>query len=127
MIYLAGPIDGCNDDEAFGWRREVANGVGEHLVLDPMRRDYRGREYLWEEIVALDLDDIRACTVLLALCSWPTTREWWGTAMELVYAKGYGKPVVAVVNGRLHPWVAAHATVIVDNLEDAIAEALARL
>lgn len=46
IIYLAGPINGCTDAQANDWRTEAKRIAAErgHTCLDPMARDYRGRE-----------------------------------------------------------------------------------
>ena len=61
-IYLCGPINGRPDSECRDWRKVVADRwTGP--VLDPLRRDYRGREAepgIAAEIVAGDIADIVA-------------------------------------------------------------------
>ena len=118
-VYLAGPP--FADD----YRRratELVRGLGWEPV-DPMRRDFRGRtEGNEEEIVAGDLEDIRACDALLADFSEPDE----GTAMEAWYAHGLGTPVVVYTAGRKpHPWTVYVAAAVRDELEDAV-DALTR-
>jgi nucleoside 2-deoxyribosyltransferase len=95
-VYLAGPINGCTDDEANDWRTEAKRLLPGIVTLDPMRRDYRGRESqpgVWEEIQRLDREDIQACDVVLVNAAVPS----WGTARELEYAiTTLGKPVVVI-------------------------------
>ena len=77
-IYLCGPINGCSDDEATGWRERVKGSFGKHeevRFLDPMRRDYRGRENepgIAQEIVDGDLQDIQESDVLLVAVPKPS-------------------------------------------------------
>ena len=118
MIYLCGPINGCTDEEANDWRSQVKAAVGEENCLDPMRRDYRGREdECYDEIVDLDKIDIAASNVVLAHC-WQVS---WGTAMEIAIARLWAVPVVAVVEpgARISPWLRYHS-VVVDSLDKAI-------
>ena len=118
-VYLGGPIDGCDDDEAMAWREVVKEAIGPENCLDPMRRDYRGREHLYEEIVDQDKADIIASDVVLANC-W---KKSWGTPMEIHFAHYLGKPIVAVVSPDLpfvSPWIQYHATVVVRSLSEAI-------
>lgn len=121
-IYLAGPINGCTDAEAMAWRTEAtASLAGAYRVLNPMRRDYRGREA--ENAAAIvegDLADIRAADVILVNASRPS----WGTAMELVYARQAGKWIVAFGTAAPSPWLAYHADVLVPTLTDAVREIL---
>lgn len=120
MIYLAGPIFGRDDSEALDWRREVTAELGPALVIDPMRRDYRGREWLHDEIVALDKADIASASVVLAMATAPS----WGTAMEVLFAWERRIPVVAIASWPVSPWLVHHAAVVVDNLEEAVTAAL---
>lgn len=120
VVYMAGPINGCNDDEANGWRETFdrkMRSIG-NTTLDPMVRDYRGREdESVKEIVELDIADIDACDVFLAYC-WQTS---WGTAMEIFYAWRAGKKVILVVpeGSRISPWLRYHSTDIVTSLDRA--------
>lgn len=108
-VYLAGPINDCTDAEAMDWRTEAtASLAGEYRVLDPMRRDYRGREAEHvTELVEGDKADIRASDVVLVNADRPT----WGTAMEVQYAHDQGKRVVAFCAGSVSPWLRYHAEV----------------
>jgi hypothetical protein len=64
-IYLCGPINGCTDAEAKDWREHV-KGLWPGSCIDPMRRDYRGREGVFtREIVELDKIDVAASDVIL--------------------------------------------------------------
>lgn len=125
LCYLVGPINDCNDDEAMTWREKVKAKLGEENCLDPMRRDFRGKEdESVGEIVHGDLDDLRACDYVIANCWQPS----WGTAMEIAFASnqpvigGY-KPVIAVVpeGVKISPWLRYHTKVIVRTLDEAIA------
>lgn len=113
--YLAGAINGMSDAEANGWRGEAKALMPEVEWLDPMRRDYRGREAEnVEDIVRGDLADIAACDVLLVYAVRPS----WGTAMEVVYAHQMGKHIVVVCE-RPSPWLLYHSTITVRSLADA--------
>ena len=86
--------------------------------LDPMVRDYRGREDThYEEIVQGYLIDIEACDVFLAYC-WQAS---WGTAMEIRLAYELGKTVIVVVpeGERISPWLRYHADHVVSTLTEA--------
>ena len=82
-IYLAGPINGCSDDEATTWRDWFKNGTRfpdvpgskQHIqsakYIDPMKRDYRGKELTdYREIVDLDKLDIQAADVVVVMYDW---------------------------------------------------------
>lgn len=119
-VYLAGPINGCTDDEAVNWRELVKDELGAENCIDPMRRDYRGVEdQNVEQIVAGDERDIMASDVVLANC-WQVS---WGTAMEIHFSYCESKTVLAVLppGARVSPWLRYHATVLF-SLEDALAQ-----
>lgn len=115
-IYLAGPIDHCNDSEAIDWREQAKKRLGEENCLDPMRRDYRGREHLYSEIVSQDLNDIDGSDVVLANCWQPG----FGTAMEILYASLNEKTVIVVVDPDspfVSPWLRYYATTVYGSLD----------
>lgn len=123
-IYLAGPMDGCTQYEMKNWREAVKLLWGEDNVYDPSVRDYTGRvaELLYEEckyIVESDLADIRKSDIVLANC-W---KRSYGTVMELVYAKQYGKYIYVVMPEKeISPFIRVHADYITNNLYDAMEE-----
>ena len=121
-VYLAGPIRGCTDDECKGWRERAKSLLAGCEVLDPMTRDYRGKEVQnVDAIVKGDLRDIESSHVLLVNAS----GQSWGTPMEIVYAKlKFCCRVVAFGAGdRPSPWLAYHAELF-STLEDACAAVL---
>jgi nucleoside 2-deoxyribosyltransferase len=115
-IYLAGPIHGCSDVECVTWRREVKELLPEFEFLDPMDKDYRGRENEnVNEIVEGDKSEILRANILLAYC-W---QKSWGTAMEIMYARGHRTYVVVVGRNNLSPWVRYYADKICHSLGEA--------
>lgn len=118
-LYLCGPINGCTDAECKDWR-EYVKGLWEGPTLDPMRRDYRGREdESVREIVELDKVDVTNSDVLLVNYDRPSV----GTSMEILYAWERGKLVVVVVkeDERISPWLRYHAHAIRHSFADALA------
>lgn len=121
-VYLAGPINGRTDAECNDWRAEAKRLLAPLETLDPMARDYRGRENLpgiAREIVEGDKFDIRLSAALLVYFRSPSV----GTSMEVMYAwQIEQRPFVVIVNvsGKApSPWLAYHATMVVENLSDA--------
>ncbi len=116
IVYLCGGINGLSDADAENWR-EAAKALLTAETLDPMRRDYRGHEA--ENVAAIvegDLQDVVACDVVLV----NAVRPSWGTAMEVVYAKTWGKRIVAFTGGsRVSPWVSYHCECVY-SFQDAI-------
>jgi nucleoside 2-deoxyribosyltransferase len=121
LIYLAGPINGCTDEECKDWREYVKTQLGEENTLDPMRRDYRGIEKNnFEAIVEGDKADIDESTVMLVNYDKPSV----GTSMEILYAWERGKKVIIVVDPapgvRISPWLIYHSHKIFLSFADAL-------
>lgn len=117
-IYLAGPIVGCTDAEVHDWRGRVKK-LWPGDTLDPMRRDYRGRQAGNEaEIVRLDLIDIAQSDGLLVNFDKPSV----GTSMEVYIAHQAGKPVVVVAPADvvISPWLYHYSDGIVRTYETAV-------
>ncbi|TIL94656.1 MAG: hypothetical protein E5Y73_11135 [Mesorhizobium sp.] len=118
-IYLCGPINGCTDEECTDWR-EFVKGIWSGPTLDPMRRDYRGKEdNSVKEIVELDKIDVINSDVILVNYDKPSV----GTSMEILYAFERGKLVVVVAKDgtRISPWMRYHSHAILNSFEGAIA------
>lgn len=120
-VYLAGPIAGCTDDECKDWREMAKLKLPMVECIDPMRRDYRGREMKHlQDLVVLDKADIRMSDVVLVNHSKPSS----GTAMEIYFAWRLGIPVI-VVDNRLtedvpiSPWIYFHATRVFNHWSEA--------
>lgn len=125
VVYLAGGIFQLDDVQATAWREYVKRELsGQCDFLDPMRRDYRGREdECYAEIVNGDKHDIRQSDIILAMCNTPS----WGTAMEIGYAHARrmvdngGTHIIGIVAGqRVSPWLRHHCDDIVDGTYAAI-------
>lgn len=119
-VYLCGPINGRSDDDCRNWREQAKEFLFPLTTLDPMRRDFRGRELepgINSQIVELDKIDVLSSFALLAYTDQPSD----GTAMEILLAWMHHVPVY-VVNKRnrpLSPWIIYHATELHSNLESA--------
>jgi nucleoside 2-deoxyribosyltransferase len=116
-VYLCGPILGCSDDECKNWREKATFEFDE--VIDPMRRDYRGREEeSYKEIVELDKKDILECDVVLVNFPKPSV----GTSMEVLFAWEQHKPIVVLTSKdvQMSPWMRYHASKICYHISDAI-------
>lgn len=116
-IYLGGPIQGCTDHEARGWREEVKRRVKGDEFVDPMDRDYRGREAGNERaIVEADKADIGRCQVVLMNCPRPSV----GTSMEIFYGWLTGRHVIVIAPDPVSPWLRYHSHELYSTLEQAI-------
>jgi nucleoside 2-deoxyribosyltransferase len=119
-IYLCGPINGCTDAEASDWREFMKERLFQHEHIDPMKRDYRGKEAVaYREIVDLDKADVRAADVILVNYDKPSV----GTAMEVFYAWDLGKPVIVWcrADAVISPWLRYHSTCFVHSMAEVIA------
>ncbi len=117
-VYLCGPINGCTDEECKDWREAVRARLPD--TLDPMRRDYRGKEAeSYREIVELDKRDVEASDVVLVNYDKPSV----GTSMEILWAWLKETPVIVVArrDAVISPWLRYHSTKIVHSFDDAIA------
>lgn len=122
-LYLCGPINGCTDAEAINWREHVKSIWPGH-TLDPMRRDYRGRESeCVDEIVELDKVDVAQSDALIVNYDRPSV----GTAMEILWAFERGKFIVVVArpDAVISPWLRYHSHRIVHTFEDGVSAAAA--
>ena len=122
-VYLAGPINGCTDEECKEWREEARQILEPtHAVIDPMDFDCRGLEReMVGEIIKHDLDRLDEADIVLVNANRPS----WGTAMELVYARQGGKPVIAYVgfgSSDVSPWLQGHSAKVCHTLVEACFE-----
>jgi hypothetical protein len=120
-VYLCGGINGCTDSQCNDWRTTAKSLLSPLNILDPMRRDFRGREdECVSEIVNGDKEDIDNSDFLIV----NATRPSWGTAMEVFYASEQGKTNIAFVgDSPVSPWLRHHCAAIVRTVEEACAEA----
>lgn len=123
-FYTIGPINGCSDSEANDWRNLMEQllpaSQGYHH-LNPMVRDYRGREMepgIATEITNGDLADCVACDVAVAFKPKPSD----GSAMEQFYVNRVLKKTVVVIvppGVTPSPWTVRFSTVIVQSEREA--------
>lgn len=117
-VYLCGPINGCTESEAKDWREYVKTRLP--FTLDPMRRDYRGREEEnLNELVELDKIDVMKSDVLLVNYDKPSV----GTSMEVIFAWERGKVIVVVCRegAKTSPWLRYHSHALFHTFDEAIA------
>ncbi len=118
-VYLCGPINGCTDSECKDWREFIKTQLPPDSTIDPMRRDFRGREdECCDEIVEGDKLDIMQSTILLVNYDKPSV----GTSMEILFAWEQRKDIVVVAppDAKLSPWLRYHATYVVRSFEAAL-------
>jgi hypothetical protein len=118
-VYLCGPINGCTDAECKDWR-EFAKVNLRVKTLDPLARDYRGRERepgMDKEIVENDKIDIDNSSMLLVNYVKPSV----GTSMEVLYAWERSRAILIVCEKgtNLSPWLTYHSHQIVHSMREA--------
>jgi len=106
--YLSGPMEGCTEEEANGWRRYAASRLAPHMTvripeLAPNYDDY-------VQMVQRDIDDIAASRYVL-VNPWKTST---GTSMEAMLAHTTQKWVVVVErpDGYVNPWLRVHSSLV---------------
>lgn len=132
-VYMAGPINGCNDYEAMSWRQRLPQEMfelledwqGAHIdycdfsYIGPMARDFRGIEGDNTDLIVLgDLEDIRRSDVVVAN-AWQISA---GTMMKVFYAAYVmRKPVITILppDAKVSPWLKYFSHAIVNNPKDA--------
>jgi hypothetical protein len=121
-VYLCGGINKLSDTQAKDWREASKSLLVDFNILDPMRRDYRGKEAdNIDDIVLGDLADIGSSDIILAKVSTPS----WGTAMEIRTAWIQRVPIYAFGAGdRPSPWLAYHCD-LYSTLEEAVDKLIA--
>jgi len=115
-VYLCGAINGCTDEQAKGWRETAKVRLPD--TIDPMKRDYRGKEAeSYREIVNLDKVDVARSDLILVNYDKPSV----GTSMEIFFAWTKSIPVIVVCHPEtaISPWLRYHSTKIVHSFEDA--------
>lgn len=134
-VYLCGPINKCSDSEASDWRESAKKELTGFNLLDPMHRDYRGRELepgIANEIVVGDKADYRRCHFILAYCPKPSV----GTSMEIfdayenrfcvwkpwTWLRKRVKVIVVHPDDKPSPWLVAHSHKIVRSFAEAFEE-----
>lgn len=127
-VYLAGPIDGCTKEECGDWRDKVTKEVPGINFLNPLRRIFKGYDYVkgqWftgaekenaAEIVEMDKEDVRHSDVVFIYYDRPSV----GTAMEILYAFEHGIYILVVdaSNNPLSPWIYYHVDKVVHSLDE---------
>ena len=142
LVYLAGPITGCNHKEAVDWRHTV--GTKLHLAnkliktLSPMRgkpvlpssQIYDAATGSYEDplrssagINTRDYNDVRRADLIFVNLL-GATKVSIGTVMEIAWARAFNKPIVLIMEkeGNVHDHVMLKypCGFIVPNIEEGL-------
>jgi|TARA_B100001964_G_scaffold103457_1_gene115640 nucleoside 2-deoxyribosyltransferase len=107
-VYLAGPIEGCNDNEINDWRIHVKEQFLENIVgVTPVRLDYpvtKRSHYTHDlrkkEIFTKNFMDVQRCDATLAFLPKEINerRPSYGTIFEIAWAASLNKPIFLVTD-----------------------------
>ena len=113
-VFLAGPVNGCNETQKRRWREELKAKAGrEFLILDPMDDPLKSTSV--HELVDKDLQSIQSADAVLAYM-W---KESIGTAIGIVLARTTGRIVVVVDPNHLeNPLLAFYADIVTHTLSE---------
>lgn len=106
-VYLAGPIEGCSDDEMVVWRKAATMSFDDGIrAISPVRMDSN----FTTAIITQNQYDVRECDVTLAYLPKSITdrRCSYGTICEIAWAHAQNKPVVIVSDD---PYVHDHPVI----------------
>lgn len=117
-VYLSGPMQFCDDEQSFGWRRRVTAALaGVMHVFTPeieMPRSAEETAFMVEQ----DKRDIDVSEFVL-VNPWKFSA---GTAMEQIYAWERGKTVVLITGTgeTISPWHRYHAHYVLHDEASAV-------
>ena len=106
-VYLAGPMEGCSDDEMLVWRKAAPLSFSDGIKsISPVRID----STFTTAIITQNQYDVKECDVTLAYLpkSISDRRCSYGTICEIAWAHAQNKPVVIVSDD---PYVHDHPVI----------------
>jgi len=135
LVYLAGPVDGVQRQEALDWRENVSQRLNQADIstFSPAHAFsvvYSGGNSLPNKVTARAVTEINRYAISqssVVLAYLPKDRTTIGTIREIEYAVSIGKPVVVLVERTDIPFLSLHDTIQVsdwDKAVDAVIEAL---
>tara|TARA_Y100000389_G_scaffold27752_1_gene23777 strand:- start:1850 stop:2335 length:486 start_codon:yes stop_codon:yes gene_type:complete len=99
-VYLAGPIEGCNNHEINQWRQKCYIGFSENLVgINPYRAETHSDDpEARKRIMMKNYMDTKSCDLILAYLPKEINarRPSYGTTFEIAWGFSLQKPVVIV-------------------------------
>lgn len=131
-VYLAGPIEGCDEDEANGWRLRVQNMLPHNIVgISPLRCEPLKEicvDKMWTNPRAISTKnwyDTENCDLILAYLPKKLNerRPSIGTIIEIGWAIGLRKPLIIVSDDNYlinHPLIKDNSSWCLTNIDDAV-------
>jgi len=128
LVYLAGPVDGVQRQEALDWREDVAQRLNQAGIstFSPAHAfsvvyfDGNGRpnKAMARAVTEINRYAISQSSVVLAYL--PKDRTTIGTIREIEYAVSIGKPVVVLVERTDIPFLSLYDTIQVSDWDEAV-------
>ena len=100
FVYLAGPIEGCDEGEIQEWRKYAQSGVVENIIgINPYRAETESESpESKKRVVMKNYMDIKFCNLILACLPKHINdrRPSYGTTSEIAWGYSLQKPIVIV-------------------------------
>ena len=126
-VYLAGPIEGCNDDEINEWRDYAKHEFVDNIIgINPYRAESNSDSAESKKrVVMKNYMDVTACDLILAYLpkQMNDRRPSYGTVCEIAWGYSLQKPIVIVSDDeevQKHPLLytsGAHFTDLHDGID----------
>ncbi len=128
LVYLAGPIDGVQRQEALGWREEVSQrlnqaGISTFSPAHAFSVVYLSSNVPPNKAAARAVTEINRYAISrssVVLAYLPKDRTTVGTIREIEYAVSIGKPVVVLVERTNVSFLSLYDTIQVSDWDEAV-------
>lgn len=135
LVYLAGPVDGVQREEALDWREGVSQhlnrvGISTFSPAHAFSVMYLGGDSPANKAVARAVTEINRYAISqssVILAYLPKDRTTIGTIREIEYAISIGKPVVALVERTDIPFLSLYDTIQVSDWNEAVSAVIETL
>jgi len=135
LVYLAGPVDGVQRQEALDWRENVSQRLNQADIstFSPAHAFsvvYSGSNSLPNKVTARAVTEINRYAISqssVVLAYLPKDRITIGTIREIEYAVSIGKPVVALVEHTDIPFLSLHDVIQVSDWDEAVSAVIEAL
>lgn len=128
LVYLAGPVDGVQRQEALDWREDVSQrlnkaGISTFSPAHAFSVVYFNNNSPSNKATARAVTEINRYAISqssVVLAYLPKDRITIGTIREIEYAISIGKPVVVLVERTDTPFLSLYDTIQVSNWDEAV-------
>lgn len=128
LVYLAGPVDGVQRQEALDWRENVSRrlnqaGISTFSPAHAFSVVYFGGNSSSNQATARAVTEINRYAISqssVVLAYLPKDRITIGTIREIEYAVSIGKPVVVLIERTDTPFLSLYDTIRVSDWDEAV-------